>query len=88
LPCPSKSPSPALILSSSSPKLSPFYSPSKMIGPLSQSQRKLRVEKYLEKKKKRIWSKRVHYDCRKRVAQNRLRVKGRFVTKTGASSNE
>lgn len=30
---------------------------------------------------RRIWKKKISYDCRKRVADNRLRVKGKFVTK-------
>lgn len=65
-------------------KSDPISSPFKLIGTLSQSQRALKVRKYLMKKQKRVWSKRVHYDCRKRVAQNRLRVKGRFVTKSSS----
>jgi hypothetical protein len=31
-------------------------------------------------RKKRIWRKKINYDCRKKVADNRLRVKGKFVT--------
>ena len=65
-------------------KSDPISSPFKLIGTLSQSQRAVKVRKYLMKKQKRVWSKRVHYDCRKRVAQNRLRVKGRFVTKSSS----
>jgi hypothetical protein len=36
--------------------------------------------KYLEKKKRRIWRKKVNYDCRKKVADGRLRIKGKLVT--------
>ncbi|OMJ76542.1 hypothetical protein SteCoe_24080 [Stentor coeruleus] len=54
----------------------------KYIGPLTIHERRLKIEKYLEKKKKRTWIKKIHYDCRKRVADNRLRVKGRFVTRS------
>jgi hypothetical protein len=39
------------------------------------------VDKYLQKKKGRVWKKKINYDCRKKVADNRLRVKGKFVTK-------
>lgn len=35
-------------------------------------------------RKKRVWKKKISYDCRKRVADNRLRVKGKFVTKKQA----
>ena len=55
-----------------------------MIGNLTYAERKVKIEKYLEKRKKRIWSKKISYDCRKRVADNRLRIKGRFVTKEQA----
>ena len=55
-----------------------------MIGKLSAKQRKRKILKYKEKRKRRIWSKKINYDCRKRVADNRLRIKGRFVTKEQA----
>ena len=34
----------------------------------------------MDKKKKRDWKKKVNYDCRKKVADGRLRFKGKFVT--------
>ena len=55
-----------------------------LIGTLTPDQRRLKISKYLEKRKKRTWQKRIYYDCRKRVADNRLRIKGRFVTKDQA----
>lgn len=54
--------------------------PTQIIGTLTVQQRIKKIEKYLEKKKKRTWKKKIHYDCRKKVADNRLRIKGRFVT--------
>lgn len=58
----------------------------KKIGTLTLEERRLKIEKYLEKRKRRSWNKRVNYDCRKKVADNRLRIKGRFVTKDQAFS--
>lgn len=56
----------------------------KKIGPLTVEERRAKVEKYFEKRKNRTWCKRINYDCRKRVADSRLRFKGRFVTKSQA----
>ena len=54
------------------------------VGCLTLEERRLKILKYKEKRMKRTWSKKISYDCRKRVADNRLRVKGRFVTKDQA----
>ena len=35
-------------------------------------------------RKRRIWKKKVSYDCRKKVADGRLRIKGKFVTREQA----
>lgn len=59
-------------------------SATRKIGNLTVEERRIKVEKYLEKRKKRTWCKKINYDCRKRVADSRLRFKGRFVTKTQA----
>lgn len=56
----------------------------KPIGTISALERQKKIKRYLEKKKKRTWVKRIHYDCRKKVADNRLRIKGRFVTRNKA----
>lgn len=61
----------------------PFHS-SRKIGTLTVEERRIKIEKYLQKRKKRTWSKKISYDCRKRVADSRLRIKGRFVTKEQA----
>lgn len=54
------------------------------IGTLTLAERKVKIEKYLQKRKKRTWSRKINYDCRKRVADSRLRIKGRFVTRDQA----
>jgi hypothetical protein len=51
------------------------------IGPLTLSERMEKVMKYLQKKRMKSQMKKFCYKCRKQVAEKRLRIKGRFVTK-------
>jgi hypothetical protein len=52
-----------------------------MIGPLTQPERRAKVLKYFSKKYgTKDKTKKFHYSCRKKVADKRLRIKGRFVT--------
>lgn len=53
----------------------------KYIGCYSPAARRRRIHRFLEKRKRRIWSKKVDYGVRKNFADSRLRVKGRFVKK-------
>ena len=50
------------------------------IGGLIFEKRRIKLLRYLDKKKRRVWRKKVSYDCRKKVADGRLRIKGKFVT--------
>ena len=58
---------------------------SRKIGSITVEERREKVRKYLEKRKNKVFKKRISYICRKRVADSRIRVKGRFVTKEQAS---
>jgi hypothetical protein len=53
--------------------------PEKRVGVYTVAQRKNLIAKYREKRARRVFKKHVRYDCRKKVADSRLRVKGRFV---------
>lgn len=48
------------------------------VGAYSPEQRRKRIEKFLEKRNRRVWTKKVKYDVRKNFADSRLRVKVRF----------
>jgi hypothetical protein len=52
-----------------------------MIGAYSPEERRRRIERFLEKRKHRVWTKKIKYDVRKSFADTRVRVKGRFVRK-------
>uniref|UniRef100_A0A7S3V065 CCT domain-containing protein n=1 Tax=Aplanochytrium stocchinoi TaxID=215587 RepID=A0A7S3V065_9STRA len=53
----------------------------KMIGAYSPASRRKLLDRFLEKRRNRIWKKRIKYGVRKNFADSRLRVKGRFVRK-------
>jgi len=52
------------------------------IGIYLPEERKARLEKFHSKRKMRIWRKRIKYDCRKKLADSRPRIKGRFVRRS------
>lgn len=52
----------------------------RVVGGLPFEKRRIKLLRYLDKKKRRVWRKKVSYDCRKKVADGRLRIKGKFVT--------
>ena len=51
------------------------------VGAYSPESRRRRVARCMEKRGRRIWTKKVKYDVRKNFADSRMRVKGRFVRK-------
>lgn len=58
----------------------------RQIGPITVEERRDKISRFLEKRKRRNFSKKVSYACRKRVADSRLRVKGRFIKKVEADA--
>lgn len=49
------------------------------IGVYTKEEREVLIRRFREKKKRRIWKKKIRYECRKDLADRRTRVKGRFV---------
>lgn len=51
------------------------------VGAYTKEERQIRIAKFRAKKNRRVWKKQIKYDCRKKLADNRPRIKGRFVTR-------
>ncbi|CAG9327362.1 unnamed protein product [Blepharisma stoltei] len=68
------------------PKPQIMYSNTAKIGTLTLEERHLKLQKFWEKRKKRNFSKKISYECRKRVADDRIRIRGRFVSKIQAEA--
>jgi len=51
----------------------------KMVGIYDPEARLTRVARFHEKRRARVWRKKIKYDCRKKLADDRPRIKGRFV---------
>jgi hypothetical protein len=50
--------------------------------------RRVRIARFHAKRKLRIWRKRIKYDCRKKLADSRPRIKGRFVKRSDLDDDE
>jgi hypothetical protein len=57
------------------------FSTDTRVGAYSREERQVRINRFRDKKKKRVWRKQIKYDCRKRLADTRPRIKGRFVSR-------
>jgi len=60
----------------------------KPVGTLTPAQRRVKILRYLEKRTRRSFSRKVSYDCRKRAADGRLRIRGRFVATSQAAGSQ
>jgi hypothetical protein len=62
------------------PAQSPSNSPErKMVGQLTHQERRVKVQNYLDKKRKRKGKSNVRYGCRQDLAHKRFRFQGRFI---------
>ena len=61
--------------------LHPLDASSPRVGAYTKEERQVIIAKFRAKKMRRVWRKQIKYDCRKRLADTRPRVKGRFVSR-------
>jgi hypothetical protein len=55
------------------------YNQNGRVGIYTPQERAAIIARYLSKRAHRNWNKKIRYNCRKSLADRRLRVKGRFV---------
>ncbi|CAM9365428.1 unnamed protein product [Heterosigma akashiwo] len=56
-----------------------LYNRGGRVGIYTPQERGAILERFRQKRERRIWKKKIRYGCRKNLADKRLRVKGRFV---------
>ena len=66
---------------------SAIYNKNGRIGIYTREERRCIIARYHEKKRRRVWKKKIRYHCRKNLADRRVRVKGRFVRASSIDSN-
>ena len=66
---------------------SAIYNKNGRIGIYTRDERRCIIARFHEKKRRRVWKKKIRYHCRKNLADRRVRVKGRFVRASSIDSN-
>lgn len=59
-----------------------MYNQNGRIGIYSPAERAAIIAKFNSKRTRRVWNKKIRYNCRKNLADRRMRVKGRFVKRS------
>lgn len=77
--CSSNSKGASAILPHSLTKYSELYNKNGRIGIYTPAERAAIISRFHGKRSRRVWNKKIRYNCRKNLADRRMRVKGRFV---------
>mmetsp|Transcript_25606 Transcript_25606/g.53474 ORF Transcript_25606/g.53474 Transcript_25606/m.53474 type:complete len:607 (+) Transcript_25606:183-2003(+) len=75
-----------LILPHSLSKYKEVYNKNGRIGIYTPAERAAIIQKFNAKRARRVWNKKIRYNCRKNLADRRMRVKGRFVKRSVESA--
>lgn len=76
-----------LILPHSLSKYKEVYNKNGRIGIYTPAERAAIIQKFNAKRARRVWNKKIRYNCRKNLADRRMRVKGRFVKRSVEAAN-
>jgi len=71
-----------LTLPHSLAKYKEVYNTNGRIGIYTPAERAAIIARFNSKRSRRVWNKKIRYNCRKNLADRRLRVKGRFVKRS------
>ena len=63
------------------------YNKNGRIGIYTPAERAAIIQKFNAKRARRVWNKKIRYNCRKNLADRRMRVKGRFVKRAVEAAN-
>jgi hypothetical protein len=63
------------------------YNKNGRIGIYTPAERAAIIARFQSKRSRRVWNKKIRYNCRKNLADRRLRVKGRFVKRSTLESH-
>jgi len=63
-------------------KYKEMYNKNGRIGIYTPNERSAIIAKFNSKRTRRVWNKKIRYNCRKNLADRRVRVKGRFVKRS------
>lgn len=71
-----------LVLPHSLDKYKEVYNKHGRIGIYTPAERAAIISRFHSKRSRRVWNKKIRYNCRKSLADRRMRVKGRFVKRS------
>mmetsp|Transcript_7673 Transcript_7673/g.17065 ORF Transcript_7673/g.17065 Transcript_7673/m.17065 type:complete len:549 (-) Transcript_7673:396-2042(-) len=77
-----------LTLPHSLSKYKEVYNKNGRIGIYTPAERAVIITKFNAKRARRVWNKKIRYNCRKNLADRRLRVKGRFVKRNADATTD